>query len=92
MNRLLVGIMLLAIVCIAGSCTDEDEYTQGQWMKKASYNGVYRAYASGFAIGNYGYLCGGFYGANKDYLSVISAPIFSVLGQDKGHQSQSDIV
>ena len=56
MNRLLVGIMLLAIVCIAGSCTDEDEYTQGQWMKKASYNGVYRAYASGFTIGNYGYL------------------------------------
>ena len=54
MNRLLVGIMLLAIVCIAGSCTDEDEYTQGQWMKKASYNGVYRAYASGFAIGNSG--------------------------------------
>jgi hypothetical protein len=46
--------MLLAIVCIAGSCTDEDEYTQGQWMKKASYNGVYRAYASGFTIGNYG--------------------------------------
>ena len=43
MNRLLVGIRLLAIVCIAGSCTDEDEYTQGQWMKKASYNGVYRA-------------------------------------------------
>ena len=42
MNRLLVGIMLLAIVCIAGSCTDEDEYTQGQWMKKASYNGEYR--------------------------------------------------
>ena len=30
MNRLLVGIMLLAIVCIAGSCTDEDEYTQGK--------------------------------------------------------------
>ncbi len=29
MNRLLVGIMLLAIVCIAGSCTDEDEYTSG---------------------------------------------------------------
>ena len=40
MNRLLVGIMLLAIVCIAGSCTDEDEYTQGQWMKKASYKMV----------------------------------------------------
>ena len=56
MNRLLVGIMSLAIVCIAGSCTDEDEYTQGQWMKKASYNGVYRAYASGFTIGNYGCL------------------------------------
>lgn len=63
--------MLLAIVCIAGSCTDEDEYTQGQWMKKASYNGVYRAYASGFTIGNYGYLCGGFYGANKDYLNDL---------------------
>ena len=71
MNRLLVGIMLLAIVCIAGSCTDEDEYTQGQWMKEASYNGVYRAYASGFTIGNYGYLCGGFYGANKDYLNDL---------------------
>lgn len=62
---------MLAIVCIAGSCTDEDEYTQGQWMKKASYNGVYRAYASGFTIGNYGYLCGGFYGANKDYLNDL---------------------
>ena len=71
MNRLLVGIMSLAIVCIAGSCTDEDEYTQGQWMKKANYNGVYRAYASGFTIGNYGYLCGGYYGANKDYLNDL---------------------
>lgn len=40
-------------------------------MKKASYNGVYRAYASGFTIGNYGYLCGGFYGANKDYLNDL---------------------
>ena len=38
MNRLLVGIMLLAIVCIAGSCTDEDEYTQGQSFRLTEFD------------------------------------------------------
>lgn len=71
MNRLLLGMMLLATLCLTGSCTDDDEYTQGQWWKKASYNGVYRAYASSFTIGNKGYLCCGFYGANKDYLNDL---------------------
>ena len=31
MNRLLFGMMLLAVGCLAGSCTDDDEYTQGVW-------------------------------------------------------------
>lgn len=29
MNRLLFGMILLAVGCLAGSCTDDDEYTQG---------------------------------------------------------------
>ena len=27
MNRLLFGMILLAVGCLAGSCTDDDEYT-----------------------------------------------------------------
>ena len=34
MNRLLFGMMLLAVGCLAGSCTDDDEYTQGVWMRR----------------------------------------------------------
>ncbi len=62
---------LLVALCLAGSCTEDDEYTQGQWMKKASYNGIYRGYASSFTIGDKGYLCCGFYGANKNYLNDL---------------------
>lgn len=71
MNRLLLGMMLLATLCLTGSCTDEDEYTQGQWMKRPSYNGYARAYACSFTIDNKGYLCSGFRGANKDYLNDL---------------------
>ena len=58
---------------------DEDEYTQGQWMKKASYNGVYRAYASGFTIGNYGYLCGGNTEIKADGLGVSDVEVLSLI-------------
>lgn len=71
MNRLLLGMMLLATLCLTGSCTEDDEYTQGQWIKKTSYNGYARAYACSFTIDNKGYLCCGFRGGNKDYLNDL---------------------
>lgn len=64
-------MMLLAAACLAGSCTEEDEYTQGQWMKRASYNGYARAYACSFTIGDKGYLCCGFRGYTKDYINDL---------------------
>ena len=42
MNRLLFGMMLLAVGCLAGSCTDDDEYTQGVWMRRSDLDGVAR--------------------------------------------------
>ena len=60
MNRLLFGMMLLAVGCLAGSCTDDDEYTQGVWMRRSDLDGVARGQASSFTIDNNGYLCCGF--------------------------------
>ena len=40
MNRLLFGMILLAVGCLAGSCTDDDEYTQGVWMRRSDLDGV----------------------------------------------------
>lgn len=71
MNKLLSGMMLLLLLCLTGSCTEEDEYTQGQWIKKSSYNGYVRAYACSFTIGNKGYMCCGYRGGNKDYLNDL---------------------
>lgn len=71
MNRLLFGMMLLAVGCLAGSCTDDDEYTQGVWMRRSDLNGVARGQASSFTIDNKGYLCCGFRGTNKTYLKDL---------------------
>ena len=59
MNRLLFGMMLLAVGCLAGSCTDDDEYTQGVWMRRSDLDGVARGQASSFTIDNKGYLSHG---------------------------------
>lgn len=71
MNRLLFGMMLLAVGCLAGSCTDDDEYTQGVWMRRSDLDGVTRGQASSFTIDNKGYLCCGFRGTNKTYLKDL---------------------
>ena len=64
-------MMLLAVGCLAGSCTDDDEYTQGVWMRRSDLDGVARGQASSFTIDNKGYLCCGFRGTNKTYLKDL---------------------
>ena len=71
MNRLLFGMILLAVGCLAGSCTDDDEYTQGVWMRRSDLDGVARGQAGSFTIGNKGYLCCGYRGSNKTYLKDL---------------------
>lgn len=71
MNRLLFGMILLAVGYLAGSCTDDDEYTQGVWMRRSDLDGVARGQAGSFTIGNKGYLCCGYRGSNKTYLKDL---------------------
>ena len=47
MNRLLFGMILLAVGCLAGSCTDDDEYTQGVWMRRSDLDRI----SAGQALG-----------------------------------------
>lgn len=64
--------MMLPLVLLSGSsCTDDDEYTQGQWIKRSGFEAEPRAYACSFTIGEKGYLCGGFRGANKEYMNDL---------------------
>ena len=64
--------MMLPLVLLAVSgCTEEDEYTQGQWIKRSGFEAEPRAYACSFTIGDMGYLCGGFRGANKEYMNDL---------------------
>lgn len=71
MNRLLLGMMLPLVLLAGSSCTDDDEYTQGQWMKRSGFEAEPRAYACSFTIDEKGYLCGGFRGANKEYMNDL---------------------
>ena len=64
-------MILLAVGCLAGSCTDDDEYTQGVWMRRSDLDGVARGQAGSFTIGNKGYLCCGYRGSNKTYLKDL---------------------
>lgn len=61
-------------------------YTQGQWIKMATYNGHVRAYASSFTIGTKGYLCGGFRGSNREYLNDLWE--FDMNGSSRGVWTQ----
>lgn len=71
MNRSLLGMMLPLVLLAGSSCTDDDEYTQGQWMKRSGFEAEPRAYACSFTIDEKGYLCGGFRGANKEYMNDL---------------------
>ena len=71
MNRLLLRMMLPLMLLVVGGCTEDDEYTQGQWMKRSGFEAAPRAYACSFTIGDKGYLCGGFRGANKEYMNDL---------------------
>lgn len=57
-------ILALLLLCMAmpffSSCTDDDEYTVGVWYSRADLNGKPRTDASGFTIGNKGYICTGY--------------------------------
>lgn len=65
MNRSLW--MLVALLSLA-ACTDDTEYTAGVWYRRSDFDGVARMDASGFTIGNKGYLCGGYRGSRKERL------------------------
>jgi len=58
MNKQLLGFLFL-FLCVFCSCTEEEDYTQGVWIRKSDLNGVARAQACSFTIGNYGYICCG---------------------------------
>lgn len=70
-NKLLLGTLLLAGVSLLGSCTEDEEYTQGVWERKSDLDGVARSQASSFTIGNKGYLCCGYRGSGKTYLKDL---------------------
>jgi len=61
LSKLLLGILLLSLG-VFSSCTDDADYTQGVWVRKSDLNGVARAQACSFTIGNKGYVCCGWTG------------------------------
>lgn len=69
--RLLMGITLLGTSCLCGSCTEDEEYTQGVWQRKSDLDGVARSQASSFTIDNKGYICCGYRGSGKAYLKDL---------------------
>lgn len=70
-NRLSFAMMLLCAACLWGSCTEDEDYTQGVWERKSDLDGVARTQASSFTIGNKGYICCGFRGSSKTYLKDL---------------------
>ena len=67
MKKTVMGMMLASLSLLAG-CLDDDEYTQGQWIRRSDLDGVARCNASSFTIDGKGYLCCGYRGSNRDYL------------------------
>ena len=67
MKKTTLGIVLAALSFLAG-CTEDDEYTQGQWIRRSDFDGVARCAASSFTIDGKGYLCCGYRGSNRDLL------------------------
>ena len=67
MKKTTMGIVLTALSVLAG-CTEDDVYTQGQWIRRSDFDGVARCAASSFTIDGKGYLCCGYRGSNRDLL------------------------
>lgn len=57
-----LGTLLVGVIAFSSCVSDEDSYTQGVWERKSDLDGVARSQASGFTIGNKGYLCCGYTG------------------------------
>lgn len=62
---------MLGTSCLCGSCTEDEEYTQGVWQRKSDLDGVARSQASSFTIDNKGYICCGYRGSGKAYLKDL---------------------
>lgn len=64
--RLLMGITLLGTSCLCGSCTEDEEYTQGVWQRKSDsdddftpFEGTARSQAVAFSTGTRGFVLTG---------------------------------
>ena len=68
MKQIFRGFVWIVLACLFAGCTDDDEYTQGQWIRRSDFDGVARCNASSFTIDNKGYLCCGYRGSNRDLL------------------------
>lgn len=70
-KKLLPFLGLLGIYAIVlTGCIDDDNYdTQGVWRRCSDFDGLARAQAASFVIGNEGYLCGGYTG--KEHLNDL---------------------
>lgn len=62
-----MGIVLTVLTFLTG-CIEDEEYTQGQWIRRSDFDGVARCGASSFTIDGKGYLCCGYRGSNRDLL------------------------
>ena len=60
--------IVLAVLSVLVSCTEDDEYTRGQWIRRSDFDGVARCGASSFTMDGKGYLCCGYRGSNRDLL------------------------
>ncbi|MDF9829434.1 kelch repeat-containing protein [Parabacteroides sp. PF5-6] len=56
--------LFLSLPLVICSCSDEDDEYDGKWHKRSDFDGKARRSASGFTIGNKGYVVGGYDGTN----------------------------
>ena len=54
MKQIFRGFVWIVLACLFAGCTDDDEYTQGQWIRRSDFDGVARCNASSFTIDNKG--------------------------------------
>lgn len=64
-KKLMVAALLLSIVNI--SCSDDDDFERGNWVRRSVFDGVPRTNAVSFTIGGNGYMGTGYDG--DDYLN-----------------------
>ena len=60
--------IVLTVVCFLAGCIEDEDYTQGQWIRCSDFDGVARCAASSFTIDGKGYVCCGYRGSNRDLL------------------------